>query len=253
MLKLIRKIYGGLFRFLPINSVVKFLYYQVYSIAVARPAEESLKILLSLDQQMFFLTGTESVRYGDGQHTKHVHTKYHDYFCQNLARSDFVLDVGCGSGFLAQDMSRVARFVVGVDISCSAIDQAQKKFSSENLEFVCIDATQLSLDKEIDVIVLSNVLEHIEHRVDFLVSLQERYQPRSFLIRVPMSDRDWRVPLMDELGIDSRLDYTHYIEYTRESLKTEIESAHLQIVEWVVNWGESWMVVQSLGAVDGDH
>ena len=42
-----------------------------------------------------------------------------------------------------------------------------------------------------DVIVLSNVLEHIEHRVSFLKSLVSEVRPQKVLIRVPYFKREY--------------------------------------------------------------
>ncbi len=60
-------------------------------------------------------------------------------------------------------------------------------------------------------------IRHLPNRVEFLRSVQERLKPKRWLIRVPLYERDWRVPLMAELGVDYRLDPTHFTEYTQES------------------------------------
>jgi hypothetical protein len=58
-----------------------------------------------------------------------------------------------------------------------------------------------------------------------------------------MYERDWRVPLKKELGIDYRLDSTHFIEYTEIEFREEIHRAGYKIDKFVVNWGEFWAVV----------
>ena len=45
---------------------------------------------------------------------------------------------------------------------------------------------------------------------------------------------------MDELGVDSRLDETHFTEYTQESFKHEANLAGLDIVSMQIQWGEIW-------------
>ncbi|MEK7176083.1 MAG: hypothetical protein AAB695_01770, partial [Patescibacteria group bacterium] len=64
--------------------------------------------------------------------------------------------------------------------------------------------------------------------------------PARWLIRVPCFDRDWTVALAAELGVDSRLDETHFIEYTRESFEKEMGKAGLKIAYLEVRWGEIW-------------
>lgn len=51
------------------------------------------------------------------------------------------------------------------------------------------------------------------------------------------------MPLKREIGVDYRLDNTHYIEYTNEEFEQEIKAAGLKIVSAKVNWGEIWAVV----------
>jgi hypothetical protein len=58
------------------------------------------------------------------------------------------------------------------------------------------------------------------------------------LLRVPSFERDWRVPLKQELGIDYRLDPTHFTEYTLESFAQEVGSAGLRVVHQECRWGE---------------
>jgi len=68
---------------------------------------------------------------------------------------------------------------------------------------------------------LSNILEHIENRVKFLNKIKN-LAPK-ILIRVPMINRDWITLYKKELGVEWRLDKTHYIEYTLESFEKELE------------------------------
>jgi len=207
---------------------------------------DSLKLLFELENRLYSLEGQEAVRYGNGLHTKHKHIKYHDFFVQHIEPGSRVLDVGCGNGALAYDIAtQVADVsVYGIDIDSANIEYARQHYSAKNIRFVCGDALCELPNQPGDVIVLSNVLEHIEKRVDFLRGLRERYQPQKFLIRVPIFERDWRVPLKEELGIDYRLDPTHYVEYRQEEFAEEIVRAGLGIQHSQVNWGEIWADIE---------
>ena len=96
------------------------------------------------------------------------------------------------------------------------------------------------LDGAFDTIILSNVLEHLPNRSQFLRETVERIRPSRILLRVPVFERDWRVPLKQELGIDYRLDHTHFTEYTLESFAAEMAAAGLLVVHQEVRWGEIW-------------
>jgi hypothetical protein len=63
---------------------------------------------------------------------------------------------------------------------------------------------------------------------------------------VPLFERDWRVPLKQELGIDYRLDPTHCTEYTLESFASEMKDAGLKVTYQEVRWGEIWAEAVSL-------
>jgi hypothetical protein len=106
------------------------------------------------------------------------------------------------------------------------------------------DATQENIEDNFDVVVLSNVLEHIGDRVSFLKNLIANTKASTFLIRVPSFDRDWRVPLKKELGIEWRLDVTHEIEYTVDIFLSELNCSGIQAVHLESKWGEIWSVCE---------
>jgi hypothetical protein len=71
--------------------------------------------------------------------------------------------------------------------------------------------------------------------------VQESVHPERILIRVPLFERDWRVPLKKELGVEWRLDDTHETEYTLESFASEMQEAGLAVKHLEVRWGEIWV------------
>lgn len=59
-----------------------------------------------------------------------------------------------------------------------------------------------------------------------------------------MINRDWIILYKKELGIEWRLDKTHYIEYTLESFKEELEKAGLNLEKYSIQFGEIWAVAR---------
>lgn len=108
----------------------------------------------------------------------------------------------------------------------------------ERLAFVQGEAPARLPEGHFDVIVLSNVLEHIDRRREFLLEVQRRSMPSRWLIRVPMFNRDWRPPLRQELGLYAYGDPTHFTEYTLDSFRQEIADAGFLVRHLQVNWGE---------------
>ena len=104
-------------------------------------------------------------------------------------------------------------------------------------------ATTFSPSECFDVVVLSNVLEHIEHRIEFLKRI--KHLAPLFLIRVPMIDRDWITLYKKELGLEWRLDTTHFTEYTFDAFAEELRAVGLEITSHSIQFGEIWAVCVS--------
>jgi ubiquinone/menaquinone biosynthesis C-methylase UbiE len=169
--------------------------------------------------------------------------KYHDFFTDRITKDDHVMDIGCGIGAVAYDVSNVAAQVVGMDFNAGSIEIARERYQNPNLIFHVGDALETLPDEKFSVVILSNVLEHLPNRPQFLRRVQNTLQPKRMLIRVPVFERDWRVPLKKELGVEWRLDPTHETEYTLETFAEEMRAANLQIDHLEVRWGEIWSEV----------
>ena len=181
---------------------------------------------------------------GDGVHPKHRLTRYHDFFVDNIAPNSAVVDIGCGYGALARSIAtRVDGVrVTGIDSDAPRLTQAQQADNPNNLSFVLGDALQDLPAGQWDVMVLSNVWEHIENRVEFMRGLLVKVQPKRVLIRVPVFERSWHLPMRKELGIGYFSDTTHYIEHTLVEFADETARAGLKIESQDVRWGEIWAV-----------
>lgn len=210
--------------------------------------ERALRFLFELENRLYQLEGQTSVRYGGGIHTKHRHTNYHQFFIKNLKPGERALDVGSGNGFLAYDVVTSVKNirVVGIELNKSNIKFACEHYQHPNLVFIHGDVLKNIPEEKFDVVILSNVLEHIEYRVDLLKKLTKLTHPKRLLIRVPQYDRDWRVPLKDELGVGSRLNKTHFIEYIKEKLLEELSLANLRPTHMEFRWGEIWSIAEPL-------
>jgi 2-polyprenyl-3-methyl-5-hydroxy-6-metoxy-1,4-benzoquinol methylase len=183
--------------------------------------------------------------YGDGVHVKHRLMRYHDFFVTRIAAGERVLDIGCGYGAVAQSIAeRAGADVVGIDLDPANVAAARAMFPHPRLTFVAGEAPRDLTDERFDVVVASNVLEHIEDRPTFLAEVQRRARPSRWLIRVPMINRDWRVPLRQELGLFHFCDPTHFVEYTRDTFAAELAAAGFSVADVTINWGELWAEVR---------
>jgi SAM-dependent methyltransferase len=212
----------------------------VWRARLLRP-DQGLRLLFRADERLYREHGKQSVRYGKGLHSKHRHMGYHDFFVGRVASGERVLDVGCGIGAVALDVAtRSGAAVVGMDYNANSIEKARKSYSHPRVQYRCGDVLKALPDERFDVAILSNVLEHIPHRSEFLRQLADATQVARVLIRVPLFERDWRVPLKKELGVEWRLDDDHKTEYTVPQFHEEMRAAGLTITHLEVRWGEIW-------------
>lgn len=187
------------------------------------------------------------IRRSDGLHPKHGIMKYHQFFIDHVSDSDVVLDIGCGNGANAYDIAKKAKLVVAIDMNEQNIEYARTHHARENIRYVVGDATQFNFEvlgiEIFNKVVLSNVLEHIEDRVAFLSSLHGI--SKVILLRVPMLTRDWLTVYKKENGYEYRLDSSHFIEFTIESLRDELDKSGWRIDSHSVQFGELWGVLHA--------
>ncbi len=204
--------------------------------------QESLKRLFSLLDGLDVLISERAMAYGEGEHPKHRLTRYHDFFVERIAPGSRVLDVGCGYGAVARSIARAVEgaTVIGMDADARVIAQARAADNPPNLEFALGDALVDLPPGRWDTVVLSNVLEHIDQRVVFLRRLVETAAPRAILIRVPLFERHWHMPMRRELGVGYFSDPGHHVEHTLAEFDHEMREAGLAVVERRTLWGEIW-------------
>lgn len=201
-----------------------------------------LKITLKLHSFTYYLSGKIAIKLEENDlHPKHRLMNYHQFFINNINENSSVLDIGCGNGALTYDVASKAKNIVGIDIDCQNIGIAKDKNSKRNISYICGDATKNLPKEKFDFILLSNVLEHIDNRINFLKSIS--VLAPVILIRVPMIERDWITLYKREIGVDYLLDNSHYIEYTLKGFKKEVNQANLTIKSYDIRFGEIWAVV----------
>ncbi len=61
------------------SFLVKIIFFLVDNILKRATPEQGLRFLLQLDNYIYHWQGIKAVEYGNGVHTKHRHTRYHDF------------------------------------------------------------------------------------------------------------------------------------------------------------------------------
>lgn len=204
---------------------------------------------------LYDLAGLLAIVVNCGKHPKHQLLRYQEWFRDHLEPGWVVVDVGSNTGSMAALLASKARHVYGIEIVPRLTAIAKKTHVAANLEFLTGDATNFDYSscKAIDCVTLSNVLEHIENRVDFIAMLRKRLPWRrsdacTFLIRVPTIERDWLALYKKEAGVEYRLDRTHEIEHTRDEFMAELTAAGLSVMAFDVRFGEFYATCQGTAA-----
>jgi ubiquinone/menaquinone biosynthesis C-methylase UbiE len=90
--------------------------------------------------------------------TKHYYWDSITEYCNFFVQPDSsVLEIGCGTGELIAQIN--GNYKTGIDFSETMIDEAKKQFPA--IEFVCISAEVIKLEKKYDVIILSNLVGYL--------------------------------------------------------------------------------------------
>lgn len=93
-----------------------------------------------------------------------------------------VIDIGCGSGWLASECAKAGGCVTATDIALTGVSIAQRRFPED----VCYSVADLydmpMLSASFEVAILSEVLEHVERLDDALQEVKRLLVPGGHLI-----------------------------------------------------------------------
>ena len=97
------------------------------------------------------------------------------------------IDVGCGGGILSERLKRLGGNITGIDTSNQAIDVAKEHAKKSNLKinYKCISTSKFlktHKDLKFDVVIASEVIEHVNNRSKFLHDLSNLLKDRGLII-----------------------------------------------------------------------
>ena len=147
-------------------------------------------------------------------------------------RTDKVIDVGCGSGVVADHIASTGAEVVGVDANRSAITFATQHFARTNLEFRVGTAGDLRFDDgAFTKIVFMEVLEHLSvaEAEPVMTILRRLAAPGGrLLVTTPNYSGVWPAleAVVDRTGRAAHMAHDQHVSrYNRSQLERLLESA----------------------------
>ena len=95
-----------------------------------------------------------------------------------------ILDLGCGGGLVCEPLSRLGANVTGIDfvknnISVAKLHAKQKKL---NITYINDNVEKLNFTKKFDLIILFEVLEHLEDWKKFLIKINKSLKSNGLII-----------------------------------------------------------------------
>jgi len=143
-----------------------------------------------------------------------------------------ILDVGCGVGTIDLFLAAQGHSVKGIDISQKAIDictHAKKETGLKGVEFVCTSVEEMKVTETFDLIICSEVIEHVKQDQKLLNMLSTRLKKNGVLL---LTTPSLNAPLY-RLGylrdFDQRVG--HLRRYTLDLITQKVEKAGFEVVK----------------------
>ena len=131
-----------------------------------------------------------------------------------------VLDVGCGNGAITSAVASLGCEVVGVDVSESSIERARESNRFPNARFEVVLGDEFDLNDGYDLIICSEVLEHLHRPQRLLKTIVRHLKDDGFLfITIPNGYGPREILGRTEKFLRERLNLGKLIDEARSKVK----------------------------------
>lgn len=139
---------------------------------------------------------------------------------QNKKGIENVLDIGCATGDFLNEFP-FGKNKIGIDLCEKNIEFANAKYRRN--KYICSDFLNFKFDKEYDIIILSEILEHVENDRELLeIAINNS---KMVLINVPLEDECNKEFIY---GLNKHRD-GHLRGYTRDTINNMINELNADI------------------------
>ncbi len=171
-----------------------------------------------------------------------------------LTNDDKVLDVGCGAAPMSLYFASKGMNVKGIDLSQIAIEvnsKAKEYFGFDNLKFACENFMDYSDDSIYDVVMMTEVLEHIPDDRASLVKINKLLKDNGYLLMsVPSSNAPLHRKYVRKYGkdpFDERVG--HLRRYNAVHIFNLLSETGFELVEFKLCEGylRNWLYNDNVG------
>ncbi len=95
-----------------------------------------------------------------------------------------ILDVGCGGGIICEPLARLGAKVTGIDFSPNNIKAAMlhSKKNKLKINYICKDVEKSKIDERYDIIIMFEVLEHLDNWKKTIKNIKNNLNKNGILI-----------------------------------------------------------------------
>ncbi|WP_185971064.1 class I SAM-dependent methyltransferase [Alkalicoccobacillus porphyridii] len=151
-----------------------------------------------------------------------------------------LLDIGTGAGKFIPTLKHIFKDyqeIVGIDSDEDSLEQAQKQFSSQNIQFLKMNAERLAFDDDsFDSVCISNSLHHLMRPEAALNEMKRVLKPGGlFLINEMFSDQQTEEQVTHmlyhhlEADIDAELGTPHKHTYKKQEILDMVHGLEINI------------------------
>lgn len=147
-------------------------------------------------------------------------------FASQIIKGKSVIDVGCGVGYGSQRLGELgAEFVHAFDLSEDSIRHARVHYAHPSVHFAVDNAEEFSVDRQFDVAVCFELIEHVDHPEKVLANIKRALKPDGILIMsTPRALEKKRTHFhVREFGL---AEYTDFVKTCFESVDVYVENNH---------------------------
>lgn len=182
--------------------------------------------------RLTFITGKSQLPI----HPKHLIKNKKIWFMNYLNKNQMFLDLGCGTGTDTIAASQKVKTAIGLDISKKSIKTAAQqleKAKTKNVSFQKHDLNKkLPFDSDtFDVVLASDVLEHLERREFALRELRKVLKDKGLLLLVTDNPNTSWKKKQKKHGMFYYADSDHKYEYSKEEILELLKKHSFEVLK----------------------
>lgn len=149
------------------------------------------------------------------KYQKQIGKYYLEHFVKPFAKGKKVIDIGCAEGGVLTPFEKAGYDCTGLEYSPPRVEYAREKGAS-NIKFIKGNIEQFSYNEKFDVILMLDVIEHLNQKIPALENIKKILSSEGIVI---ISFPPFRSPFGGHQQVmKSFLKYIPYIHLTSESI-----------------------------------